>query len=173
MDAKQRRNDIKTIIERDNQPVSASFLSKQFNVSRQVIVGDVALLRAEGLNIISTSRGYMSGEPPTSDRYVGKMACRHTQQETRDELYTIVDMGGHVLDVIIEHNYYGEITGQLRLSCRKDVDLFMNHIEGDEYLLLSELTKGVHLHTISCPDENVFYQIKMELADQGFLYPEK
>lgn len=38
-------------------PVSATALAKELGVSRQVIVQDIALLRAEGEHILSTNRG--------------------------------------------------------------------------------------------------------------------
>ena len=40
-------------------------LAKEFDVSRQVIVQDVALLRANGKNIFSTNRGYLIQEDET------------------------------------------------------------------------------------------------------------
>ena len=173
MDAKQRRQQVRRAVEEAEQPVSASALAKRLGVSRQVIVGDVALLRAEGCDIISTARGYLCHKNADASRYVAKLACRHSKEQTRNELYTIVDMGGHVLDVIVEHAVYGELAGRLELCCRRDVDLFLERLAGGEARLLSDLTGGLHLHTVSCPDAEAFARIKSALQEQGLLYSEE
>lgn len=171
MDAMQRRQQVRRVVEEAEQPVSASALAKAFNVSRQVIVGDVALLRAEGCDIISTARGYLCPKNKSTDRYIAKLACRHRNEQTKNELYTIVDMGGSVLDVVVEHCVYGELSVRLELHCRRDVDLFLERFAGGGARLLSDLTDGLHLHTISCPDAESFAMIKDALQAQGLLYP--
>ena len=60
MDAKTRRKEILNIIKYNMEPVSGSALAKKLNVSRQVIVQDIALLRAENNDIISTHKGYIN-----------------------------------------------------------------------------------------------------------------
>ena len=98
------------------QPCS---LAKQLGVSRQIVVGDVALLRAGGVQIVSTSRGYLI---PPEEGLVRQVVCQHTPHQTQEELYAMVDGGCTVLDVTVEHPVYGEITAPLQLSCRYDVD---------------------------------------------------
>lgn len=173
MDAMQRRQQVRRIVEETQQPVSASTLARTLKVSRQVIVGDVALLRAEGCDIISTARGYLCPKHESAKRYIAKLACSHRKEQTKNELYTIVDMGGSVLDVIVEHSVYGELSARLELHCRRDVDLFLGRFAGGEARLLSDLTGGVHLHTISCPDAETFAIIKGALQAQHFLYSEE
>ena len=173
MDANARRREIWRIIEQEAQLVSASLLAKRLGVSRQVIVGDIALLRAQGYAITATARGYTVMGTANARRYVGKLACLHSAAQTREELYTMVDMGAEVLDVMVEHDLYGEISGQLGLSCRRDVDNFIQRVSQGESRLLSELTGGAHVHTLSCPDEAVFHHIKEALQKQGLLYPEQ
>lgn len=173
MYAQQRRNQIWEIIRTESKAVTASALAARFDVSRQIIVGDVALLRASGCDIISTREGYICPQTANAGRYIGKLACRHNHPDTRTELYTIVDLGGQVLDVVVEHDLYGELTGQLGICCRKDVDLFMERATTSGAMLLSQLTGGVHLHTVSCADRAAFEGIKTALENLGLLYPER
>ena len=41
------------------------------------------------------------------------VAVKHTDEQMRDELYCIVDAGAKVLDVIVEHELYGQISVDL------------------------------------------------------------
>jgi len=152
------------------KPISASLLAKELNVSRQVIVGDVALLRAQGHEIIATARGYLIPNYNETNQHLGKIACQHTPDDTKNELYIIVDLGAIVVNVIVEHGFYGEITGCLNLASRKDVDIFINKVKTMEVKLLSELTMGVHLHTIACRSKAHFEEVYQALENSGYLY---
>ena len=169
MDATMRRERIFEIISKDNAPVSASALAKKLGVSRQVIVGDVAILRAQGHEIIATARGYLVPEYREPNQYVGKMACCHNAENTKEELYIIVDLGATVVNVIVEHEVYGEITGQLNIKTREDADAFVDRVKSAEVKLLSVLTLGVHLHTIACRNKSHFEQVYLALDNAGFL----
>jgi transcriptional regulator of NAD metabolism len=140
------------------------------NVSRQIIVGDVALLRAGGSAIIATARGYMMNAPAPSGRFVGKIACRHNLNDTERELLAMVDMGAEVVDVVVTHHLYGDMTGRLNLVTRGDVYEFMNKVKNGGERLLSELTNGVHLHTLACRDKAAFDAVAARLKDMGLLY---
>ena len=145
-------------------PVSASALARKLHVSRQIIVGDIALIRASGTQIIATPRGYVwERSNAGSER---KIAVLHAPQQMREELYTIVDQGAEVVDVIVEHPTYG----QLQLSSRYDVDQFIDRMQGNEPL--SQLTHGVHLHTIRCREAAVFERVENALRKKGLLYEE-
>jgi len=170
MDATLRRETILEVVSQVDAPVSASSLAKNLNVSRQVIVGDIAILRAQGHEIIATARGYMIPTFREFSRYVGKVACCHNPENTREELYTMVDLGAVVVDVVVEHELYGEMTGQLNLKSRADVDIFIRRVESSEVKLLSELTMGIHLHTITCHDKPHFEQVCQALDKLGYLY---
>ena len=170
MDAEKRRESIKAQLLQQEEPVSASRLAQQLGVSRQIIVGDIALLRTQGCDIVATARGYMRAKAVVSGRYVGKIACQHSLADTKNELYTIVELGGQVLDVVVEHELYGEITGQLNLASCSDVNAFLQKVANNEARLLSELTDGVHLHTIACRDAAAFETIRAALARQSLLY---
>jgi len=169
MDAALRRNTILEVINQGNSPVSASALAKMLGVSRQVIVGDIALLRAQGHGIIATARGYIIPEFKEPAQYVGKITCCHNAEDAKDELYTIVDLGAAVVNVIVEHELYGEITGQLNIKSRDDVGVFIDRASSSEVKLLSELKSGVHLHTIACRDKTHFEQVCRVLDIAGFL----
>jgi len=170
MDSESRREQILNIISRERSSISASALAKTLNVSRQIIVGDVALLRARGNEIIATARGYMISGFRESNPYLGKIACRHTREDTKSELYTMVDMGATVVNVIVEHELYGEIIGGLNLSDRKDVDVFLEKAELSKAKLLSELTMEAHLHTVACRDKVHFEQVCKALEEKGHLF---
>lgn len=166
MDTNTRRKNVLQEIMESQKPISASEIAKKLNVSRQVIVGDVAILRAKGNEILATARGYIIEKSKTNNY---KVACFHKPSETKQELYTIVDLGATVVDIIIEHEIYGDITGNLNLSSRKDVDDFLEKVKSSGAKLLSELTLGVHLHTISCKDKDHFNQVYQALNDKNFL----
>ncbi|MCL2256086.1 MAG: transcription repressor NadR [Firmicutes bacterium] len=168
MNAEKRRQTILEEISKPNALISASLLAKNLSVSRQVIVGDIAILRALGHEIIATTRGYMIPNFSESGKYVGKLACNHSPPDTINELYAIVDSGATVLDIIVEHELYGEITGNLNLASRSDVDNFIKKVESQEVKLLSELTGGIHLHTIATRNKNHFDEIQKSLKEKGF-----
>lgn len=169
MNAAQRREKILKRLTGASQPVSASVLAGELGVSRQIVVGDVALLRAAGAHIDATPRGYQIQPPPQG--YTGILACAHrTEAEMRAELYTVVDQGGVVVDVAVENPLYGELRGNLNLASRYDVDNFLAQAAAAPEGLLSRMTGGVHLHTLRCPDEATFRRIADALAKQGILY---
>ena len=59
MTGSERRDQIIKRIQESQVPVSGTQLAKEYEVSRQVIVQDIALIRAAGHKIISTNRGYI------------------------------------------------------------------------------------------------------------------
>ena len=169
MNAAQRRERILARLTQALEPVSASALAGELGVSRQIVVGDVALLRAAGAQIDATPRGYQLH--PAAKGYTGILACVHrTAEQMRCELYTVVDHGGVVVDVAVENALYGELRGNLNLGSRYDVDAFVRQAGSAPECLLSRMTGGVHLHTLRCPDEQTFRRIEAALDAQGLLY---
>ena len=169
MNAAQRRERILTRLNSAGAPLSASTLAAELGVSRQIVVGDVALLRAGGAQIDATPRGYQLH--PAEKGYTGILACVHrTEDEMRTELYTVVDQGGVVMDVAVENSLYGELRGNLNLASRYDVDNFIQQAKNAPESLLSRMTGGVHLHTLHCPDAESFQRIKKALDEKGLLY---
>ena len=170
MNAQTRRDGIMAVLEKAAKPISATALAGQFSVSRQVIVGDIALLRAAGADVIATARGYVIRRDVNETSYT--LACRHTSDEMEVELHAIVDHGCTVVDVIVEHPVYGQLTGALNLSSRYDVGQFIQRCREEAAPPLSMLTEGIHLHTILCPDEAAFRRVRDELRQLGILLEE-
>ena len=162
-----RRRAVEQALREADEPVSATALARRFSVSRQLIVGDVALLRAGGAEILATPRGYLLGR--REEGVVHTVACIHTPEEMGRELNAIVDAGGEVVDVIVEHPVYGQLTGLLGLRSRYDVELFLRRVAEQKAHPLSELTGGIHLHTVRCPDEKRFQQVEELLRREHFL----
>ncbi len=171
MKAEERRQRILECFRRQTEPVSASALAAEFSVSRQIIVGDVALLRASGVEIEATPRGYILTEKEKKG-LIRRVACIHNREQTEDELNICVDYGCEVLDVIVEHPVYGQLTGELHLQSRYDVAQFMKKVRREDAHSLSELTGGAHLHTLCCPGEEHFQKVCEALEKAGYLLKE-
>ncbi len=167
MEAASRRQAILDRLRTADRPVSASALAAGLNVSRQIIVGDIALLRAGGAEISATPRGYVL--PRATDGITRTIACRHTLAQTGQELDILVDNGCTVLDVIVEHPVYGQLTGQLQISSRYDVEQFLARIRDSDAAPLSILTGGLHLHTLCCPNEDAYTRACAALKAAGLL----
>ncbi|MDR0922076.1 MAG: transcription repressor NadR [Lactobacillales bacterium] len=168
MDGERRRKQIVANLSNATRAVSATKLSQEFGVSRQVIVGDIALLRAGGQEIIATSRGYiLEGK---REGIVKTIASKHGTDQTYEELEAIVKLGGEVLDVSVEHPLYGEITGNLHIKTRADAREFCEAQENNQATLLSDLTGGIHTHKLLVRDEIHFAEIEKVLREKGLLY---
>jgi len=168
MNAAHRRKRILDELRAAQGPLSATALAQRLSVSRQIIVGDVALLRAGGLDITATPRGYLLPRPPAGIQCT--FACRHRPDQMGKELNAIVDQGCTVLDVIVEHPIYGQLTGPLRLSSRYDVAQFVSRCREEAAAPLSQLTEGIHLHTVLCPGQAAADRVREALERLDFLY---
>lgn len=167
MDAKQRRKEIVNILNTEEEPISGSKFAEIFNVTRQVIVQDIAILRASGEDIIATSRGYLIRKPVKL--FTKKIAVCHNEDKTKEELMTFIQCGCKVRDVIIEHPIYGELRGMLMLNDSSDVDDFILKTKKHEAVLLSKLTHGVHLHTVEGLNEECIKRAETILKEKGIL----
>ena len=148
------------------EPVSGSELSKDLQVSRQVIVQDIALLKASGYKIISTNKGYMINE----DRaYTRVFKVRHLPEETKEELTAIVDLGGTVVDVFVWHRVYGKVVAALNVSSRRNVEQCIEGLETGKSSPLMNITSGYHYHTIKADSEDTLNLIEDALNKMGFL----
>ena len=163
-----RREEIVQLLKYSKDPVTGRFLAERFGVSRQVIVGDIALLRAAGCSIISTPRGYYI-EKERAHLITHQLICCHSDADMQEELNLIVDCGCKVLNVIVEHPIYGALTGELQIASRLDVECFVERVRSNEALPLSVLTEGLHTHTVSCPNEDAFHRLRQLLQQRGFL----
>lgn len=168
MDGQTRRIEMVKMLQEATKPLSGTKLGKAFGISRQVVVQDIALLRAEGYDLLATARGYML------NKEVGQMVSRvvlvkHTADQMEDELNTVVDNGGRVRNVIVSHSVYGDLTGDLMLKTRRDIRAFVEKVNDNEAALLSVLTTGIHMHTIEAPTEEELDIIEDELKQKGYL----
>ena len=166
MTGQERRNQIIHIIQNTTRPLSATRLAENFNVSRQVIVQDIALIRASGYDIISTNRGYLLLQQSEASRVI---KVSHTDEQMEEELNSIVDLGARVINVMVNHNVYGHIEAPLSISSRKDVQVFIKKLKDSQSSPLKNTTSGYHYHTISADDEATLDEVEQVLKDKGFL----
>lgn len=169
MKTEERRESLLKRLKKSQNAIIGSELAEDFGVSRQVIVQDIALLRARGEKIIATSQGYLYPES-NKDTIKATIACTHGEDdEVEEELMTIVNYGAKIIDVIVEHPIYGELKGMLMIKNHADVKEFVKNYKKNDASLLSSLTDGVHLHTVEALNEQVIKKIKKELEDKGYL----
>lgn len=166
MSQEQRREQIIQIIKNSASPVSGAKLAKQVGVSRQVVVQDIALIRANGVDIISTNRGYIIGDSGKVSRV---FKVHHTEEQVEEELNLFVDFGGYVKDVFVYHKVYDVLKADMNLKSRADVRKYMNELASGKSSLLMNVTSGYHYHTILADDEETLDIIQEELWAKGFL----
>ena len=155
MTTAQRREEILALLNQADAPIAAKDLAARFGVSRQVIVQDLAVIRASRPNIISTNRGYI----------------RHTPEQAEQELNLIVDYGGRVKNISISHRVYGRITAEMDIRSRQDVQEFLQALAGGASTVLSTATDGYHYHLVEAATPDRLDLIGQALQDAGFLAP--
>lgn len=166
-DGQERREALIRILEQKKEPVSGSSLAKELQVSRQIIVQDMALLRASNMNIIATTRGYLLYKQEKKLKQT--FWVTHNHDQIQEELNIMVDAGGKVLDVIVNHPVYGDISVELVLQSRKEVRDFLSKIAKDEGAPLMNISNGIHGHTVEASNKKILDVIKLELESKGFL----
>ncbi len=165
-----RRAEILKILKQSDEAVSGSKLAKELGVSRQVIVTDMALLRAERNDIIATNSGYLISEKKESPRGIRRVfKVSHDDGQIEGELSAIVDLGGTVLDVFIEHKVYGTISAPLNISSKRDIQNFLADLKSGVSTPLKNITGNYHYHTIEAKNEQVIEEIASILKKMGFL----
>lgn len=170
MTGSERRSQIVHIIENTSRPVPAKDLAANFGVSRQVIVQDIALIRAAGYDVLSTNRGYILLQKSRASRVV---KVSHTDDQLEEELCAIVDLGATVVNVMVNHHIYGHIEAPLNISSRKDVNNFMDKITHSMSGPLKNTTSGYHYHTIEADSEQTLDEVEQVLRERGFLIEQK
>lgn len=166
MTSAERRKKIIDLMRETKTPLSGGALGKETGVSRQVVVQDIALLREAGYPILATARGYLLEEPNRPGRL---FKVRHTTEETEEELTAIVDLGGCVVDVMVNHRIYGKMTAPLNIKNRRDVQRFMENIRSGKSVPLLNVTSGYHYHQITADQEEILDEIGAMLRERGFL----
>ena len=166
LSGQERRERIQRILERSKVPVAGTDLAKQLEVSRQVVVQDIALIRANGVMITSTNRGYVLQETATVSRV---FKVFHTDEQVEEELNLFVDFGAKVEDVFVYHKVYGVIRAEMNIRSRRDVRNYMEGISSGKSRNLMKLTSNYHYHKIVAEDEQTLDLIQQELQEKGFL----
>ena len=164
MVGEMRRQEILKYIADSRKPVSGTKLAELFQVSRQVIVQDIALLRAADYDIISTNRGYLCGALKKAERVFHVF---HRDDQIEAELNAIVDCGGTVKDVFVQHEIYGELKAPLQISSRIQVRQFLEDIKSGKSKPLTNLTSGHHCHTVLADSDEILDLIGHSLRDLG------
>lgn len=168
MTGKERRQQLIDILAASPQPVSGTELANRLSVSRQSIVQDIALIRANGTDILSTNTGYLLSQEPEVRRVVKVL---HTEHEVEEELNLIVDLGGRIDDVFVYHKAYGVVRADMNIRYRKNIREFMEKLSTGKSSLLMNTTSGYHYHTISADNEETLNQIFEALKERDFLAP--
>lgn len=170
MKAEQRRKEIVNLLTAKKEPLSGGALSEILSASRQIIVQDIALLKASGYEIVSTNRGYVLHTTPLVERVI---KVKHTSEQTEDELSTVVQYGGSIIDVFVWHKVYGKIQANLNIFTLNDVKNYREKILSGKSTELMNVTSGYHYHTIRADDEQTIEKIEKALLDKGFIVSEK
>ncbi|MCD8041001.1 MAG: transcription repressor NadR [Clostridia bacterium] len=166
MKAEKRREEMLAVLSNSDNPLTANVLAEKFNISRQVIVQDIAILRANGVDVIATNRGYLINTKTAATRV---FKCRHSFEEILDEGFLIIELGGRVEDIFVNHRVYGRISARLELYNRTHVEeLYRSLVSGASKPLMA-VTDGYHYHTVTAESEQVLDNIAAALRAKGFL----
>lgn len=166
MTGTDRRKSIVEQIRHSAEPVPGKTLAAAYDVSRQVIVQDIALIRASGYNILSTNRGYVLNEPAVVSRV---FKVKHSDEQLEDELNSIVDLGGVVRNVMVNHKVYGRMEAELNVTSRHRAAAFMEEIRSGKSSPLKNITSGYHYHTVEADSEETLDLIGEMLRQKGYL----
>lgn len=164
----ERRKILLSLMQQSAAPIPGSALGKKTGVSRQVVVQDIALLRTEGYPILSTTKGYCL-ERMDRSRCARTYKVCHTDDQVEDELESVVDLGGMVLDVTVNHRVYGKMTAPLNIRSRRDVRAFVDNIRSGKSVPLLNVTSGYHFHTVAADSEAILDEIEDMLRRKGYL----
>ncbi len=166
MSGEKRREKMLELLRSAKNPVSGASLAQTFAVSRQVIVQDIALLRAQKQEIISTYRGYMMKKETPCQRI---FKVHHSDEQMEEELNLYVDFGGRVEDEFVYHKVYDVIRVEMGLKSRREIKEYIEKLKSGTSKSLKDVTSGYHYHTVTAESEDILDQIQEELLKRGFL----
>ena len=170
MTGEERRKQILQLLKEEDSPLSGTSLANEFHVSRQVIVQDIALMRAENHDILSTNRGYIYRRDEASSALPKRVFyVRHSTEQVFDEFMTILELGGKILDVVVEHEIYGQIRVDLLIETDCDAREFHERLCNSKDNPLKILTDDCHYHTVAAPSQKLLDLISQALDDKGYL----
>ncbi|MFC4766794.1 3H domain-containing protein [Effusibacillus consociatus] len=162
-----RKDQLLDILKSSDQPVPGSYLADVLDVSRQTVVQDIALLRKDGFKIVSTTQGYVL-EQGSKTQYREILGIIHTPEQLKRELEILVAHHVAVEDVFIDHPVYGRLKGELNIVTPKDVKQFLEKRANSPFPLFSEVTGGLHYHTLVAEDPETIAEAKSALKQEGF-----
>lgn len=168
MESETRRQKIIELLKKQEEPISGSQLAEQFGVTRQVIVKDMGMIKAGGLPLLATAKGYLL-QKETDGLCRREIRVCHNREQIGDEMRLIVDLGGYILNTHVDHPIYGSVGESLRIKSRRDIQNFLTKTEETGCMPLLALTNGVHSHTIAAEDEQTLDEICAELQNAGYL----
>ena len=168
MTGAERRKMILNLMKESAKPLSGGALGAATGVSRQVVVQDIALLRSEGYSILATARGYLL-DTPTEKKNTRLFKVFHDESRTEEELKLIVDLGGTVEDVMVNHKVYGKVSAPLHIKNRRDVQSFLKNLEMGKSTPLLKVTSGYHFHRVSADEAEILDEIEDALRQNDFL----
>jgi transcriptional regulator of NAD metabolism len=170
MTGEERRTRILRKLQESAAPLSGTALAKEFHVSRQIIVQDIALMRAENYGILSTNKGYQLRSKITENTQPKRVFyVKHTTNQVSDEFQTILELGGKILDVAVEHEIYGQICVDLLIETEADAAEFFDKLMNCRANPLKVLTDDCHYHTVCAPTEKLLDFIEEALRKKGYL----
>ena len=169
MTGTERREAIIRKMQEDSAPLSGTKLASMYGVSRQVIVQDIALIRAAGYDVISTNKGYILNNVMENKAAERVFKVKHTDEQMEDELCSIVDLGGCIVNTMINHKVYGHLEAPLNIKSRRNVTEFMNDIYSGKSSPLKNVTSGYHYHRISADSEETLDLIESMLREKQIL----
>lgn len=169
MKVAERRKAIVNLLLSAKDPISGGELAQRFNISRQIIVQDITVLKGTGYEILSTNQGYVMQRSPLAEKV---FKVRHTTDQTEDELSCIVDLGGTVVDVFVWHKVYGRIDAPLNIFSQMQIKQFLEGVRTGQSTELMHITGGYHYHTVRAESETVLDRIEAALAERNYIVPE-
>lgn len=170
MTGEERRSKILQLLKGQGTPLSGAALAQRFRVSRQIIVQDIALMRAKSTPILSTNRGYIiRKEAAAASHPMRVFYVRHDTDQVLEEFMTVLELGGKILDVAVEHELYGQIRVDLLIETVKDAEDFVKKLSQCKDNPLKVLTDDCHYHTVAAPSEKLLDLIEQELRAKGLL----
>ena len=169
MKVAERRKAIVNLLLSAKEPISGGELARRFDISRQIIVQDITVLKGSGYEILSTNQGYVLQKSPLAERI---FKVKHSSEQTEDELSCIVELGGTVVDVFVWHKVYGKIEAALNIFSHMQIKQFLEGVRTGKSTELMTITGGYHYHTVRADSETVLDSIESALAERNYIVPE-
>lgn len=165
MTGEKRREQILSAIQQAPGPVPGAALAQACHVSRQVIVQDIALLRAARYPILSTTRGYV-----LQSRCLSRVfRILPPDEGLKPILFSIVDNGGRVRNMFQPGTNGSRLEFRLNLHARSEVEAFLQGLTKPEGKLLRILVSQPHCQVVEADSKAILDRIEDTLSTKGYL----